>query len=145
MKKQDSNGVRTPLDVERRHKLGAINTLEEDVDTLKEETTIDSSFSNTSKHAVQNKLITEALSLLNENKVDKQTGKGLSTNDFTNTYKSQLEELYGYINKISNIYPVGSVYLSNVAVDVDTLALRYGGTWVQGSNVGTYFSYIRTL
>ena len=135
MKKQDLNGVRTPLDVERRHKLGAIPTLETDVEELKEETIIDSSLSSSSEHAVQNKVITEALSLLNESKVNKETGKGLSTNDFTNEYK----------NKLDNLYPVGAVYLSNVAIDVATLSTMYGGTWVQGSNVGTYFSYIRTL
>lgn len=135
MKKQDANGVRTPLDVERRHKLGAIPTLETDVEELKEETIIDSSLSSSSEHAVQNKVITESLSLLNESKVNKETGKGLSTNDFTNEYK----------NKLDYLYPVGAVYLSNVAVDVATLSTMYGGTWVQGSNVGTYFSYIRTL
>lgn len=135
MKKQDANGVRTPLDVERRHKLGAIPTLETDVDALKEETIIDSSFSNSSEHAVQNKVITNALSELNENKVTKETGKGLSSNDFTDLYK----------NKLDNLYPVGAIYLSSVAVDVATLSTMYGGTWAQGSNVGAYFSYIRTL
>ena len=135
MKKQDLNGVRTPLDVERRHKLGAIPTLETDVEELKEETIIDSSLSSSSEHAVQNKVITAAIGLLDDSKVNKETGKGLSTNDFTNEYK----------NKLDYLYPVGAVYLSNVAVDVATLSTMYGGTWVQGSNVGTYFSYIRTL
>lgn len=135
MKKQDANGVRTPLDVERRHNLGVIPVLETDVDTLKEETIVDSSFSSSSEHAVQNKVITNALIELNENKVTKETGKGLSSNDFTDLYK----------NKLDNLYPVGAIYLSSVAVDVATLSTMYGGTWEQGSNVGTYFSYIRTL
>ena len=135
MKKQDLNGVRTALDVERRHNLGSISTLETDVEELKEDTIVDSSFSSSSEHAVQNKVITAAIGLLDENKVNKETGKGLSSNDFTNEYKTKLDYLY----------PVGAVYLSNVAVDVAILSTMYGGTWVQGSNVGTYFSYIRTL
>lgn len=48
--------------------------------------TVDSSLSPTSTNAVQNKVINTALG----NKVDKVSGKGLSTNDFTTAEKTKL-------------------------------------------------------
>ena len=47
---------------------------------------VDSELSNTSTNPVQNKVVYSAVS----GKVDKVTGKGLSTNDFTNAEKSKL-------------------------------------------------------
>lgn len=51
--------------------------------------TIDSSLSSSSTNPVQNKAIKTAL----DSKVDKASGKGLSTNDFTTDLKSKLEGL----------------------------------------------------
>lgn len=51
--------------------------------------TIDSALSATSENPVQNKVIKGAL----DEKVDAEQGKGLSTNDFTNAYKTQLDNL----------------------------------------------------
>lgn len=85
-KKQDLNGVRTPEDVERRHNLGAIPQLEEEVSNF----SVDSALSSSSTHAVENRVITNALSSLNNNKVEKVAGKGLSTNDFTNDDKNSI-------------------------------------------------------
>ena len=51
--------------------------------------TIDSSLSSSSTNPVQNKAIKAAL----DGKVDKASGKGLSTNDFTTALKSKLEGL----------------------------------------------------
>lgn len=63
--KQDRNGARTPTDIERRYKLGVLDEL-----------------GNTE----------ERLENLEKYKVDKVAGKNLSTNDFTNGYKTQVEE-----------------------------------------------------
>lgn len=63
--KQDRNGVRTPVDIERRYNF---NKLEEITDT------------------------DERLTNLENNKVDKVAGKNLSSNDFTNGYKMQIDE-----------------------------------------------------
>ena len=63
--KQDRNGVRTATDIERRYPLG---TLDEIGDTE------------------------ERLNDLENNKVDKVAGKDLSSNDFTNGYRTQVEE-----------------------------------------------------
>lgn len=52
-------------------------------------TTVDSSLSSSSTNPVQNKVINSAL----ENKVDKEDGKGLSSNDFTTALKSKLESV----------------------------------------------------
>lgn len=49
--------------------------------------TVDSALSSTSTNPVQNKAINTALG----NKVDKVSGKGLSTNDFTAAYKTKLD------------------------------------------------------
>ncbi len=49
--------------------------------------TVDSALSSTSTNPVQNRIINSAL----DGKVDKVAGKGLSTNDFTNTYKTKLD------------------------------------------------------
>ena len=49
----------------------------------------DNFLSQTSENAVQNKVITKAL----QDKVDKEEGKGLSENDFTNIYRQKLDEL----------------------------------------------------
>lgn len=51
--------------------------------------TVDSALSTTSTNPVQNKAINTALS----NKVDKVSGKGLSSNDFTADLKSKLEDI----------------------------------------------------
>lgn len=55
---------------------------------------------------------TDALSaaqgkLLNENKVDKIQGKGLSTNDFTSTYKTKLEGIQDGAQKNQNLKTIG--------------------------------------
>ena len=52
-------------------------------------TTVDTALNSTSTNPVQNKVINTALG----NKVDKVTGKGLSTNDYTTEEKNKLEGL----------------------------------------------------
>lgn len=54
--------------------------------TIPAAVTVDSALSSTSTNPVQNKVIDTALA----NKVDKVSGKGLSTNDFTTTEKEKL-------------------------------------------------------
>src|SRR5699024_7387543 len=51
--------------------------------------TVDNSLSSTSTNPVQNKVINTALG----NKVDKVSGKGLSTNDYTTTEKNKLSRI----------------------------------------------------
>lgn len=82
--KQDRAGIRRPADVERKYRLGIIEPTAEEVEELKEKVEVDSFLSTSSIHPVQNKVITNALN----GKVTKENGKGLSTNDFTDEYKS---------------------------------------------------------
>ena len=85
--KQDRNGVRTASDVERKYKMGMIEPTAEDVDELKNVTlVVDDYLSTTSTHSVQNRVITQNLN----NKVAKETGKGLSSNDFTDEDKNSI-------------------------------------------------------
>ena len=51
--------------------------------------TVDDSLSQTSTNPIENRVITEALG----GKVSSEQGKGLSTNDFTDEYKTQLDNL----------------------------------------------------
>ena len=70
---------------------------------------IDAELSSTSTNAVQNKVIYAALG----NKVDKESGKGLSANDFTNTLLSKL-------NGIANGAEVNQNAFSKVTSGEDT-------------------------
>lgn len=85
-KKQDINMSRKPIDLEIKYKLTEINPTIEEVETLKNKVVVDSVLSTTSTHPVENRVITKNLN----NKVSKEPGKGLSTNDFTNEYKDAI-------------------------------------------------------
>lgn len=89
LKRQDKNGVRTAADLERRYKFKDIELTADEVDELKKLIEVDSFLSTSSIHPVQNKVITEALN----SKVNKEAGKGLSTNDFTNVLYDKLIDI----------------------------------------------------
>lgn len=64
-------------------------------------------------------------------KVDKEKGKGLSTNDFTNLEKTEVAKVKDKLDKTSLLnltYPIGSVYISVSNVNPGTL---FGGSWVE--------------
>ena len=65
------------------------------IETGANKTTVDSALSASSTNPVQNKIINTAL----ENKVDKISGKGLTTNDFTDTLKTKLDGIASGANK----------------------------------------------
>lgn len=96
--RQDRNGTRTSEELRRRYKLNEIDLTKDEVEYLKKIVVVDDSLSTTSTHAVQNKVITQALN----NKVNKETGKGLSTNDFTDEFKEQLNTLPTEVSGLSN-------------------------------------------
>ena len=70
--------------------------------------------------------------LLN-NKVDKEAGKGLSSNDFTSVYRSMLDSLSDTIdqkitNRLLQAFPVGTI----IETENSTNPSSYiGGTWAQ--------------
>lgn len=108
--KQDRSGTRRPADVERKYRLGIIDPMEEDVEKLKEMNEVDSFLSTSSVHPVQNKVITNALN----GKVTKEDGKGLSTNDFTDTYKDLITSTSGNSHSHTNKSVLDSVTQSVV-------------------------------
>lgn len=66
-------------------------------------------------------------------KVDKEDGKGLSTNDFTSVYKAMLDSLNNTIdqrinNKLLLAFPIGTIIESNNSANPSTYI---GGTWKQ--------------
>lgn len=80
-------------------------------------TTIDTSLSTTSTNPVQNKVINTALG----NKVDKVSGKGLSTNDFTNTYKTKLDGIQESATKVETSSTNGYIKINGAEAKVYTL------------------------
>jgi hypothetical protein len=89
LKRQDRNGTRTSEELRRRYKFKDIELTADEVEYLKQFIEVDSFLSTSSIHPVQNKIVTAALN----NKVNTEAGKGLSSNDFTDTEKEKLEDL----------------------------------------------------
>lgn len=87
LSRRDRNGTRSSEELRRRYKFEQIDYTQEEIDELKKKIITDDHLSNTSTNPVQNKVITEALN----NKVNKESGKGLSSNDFTDELKNKLE------------------------------------------------------
>lgn len=123
MERQDLNGYRKPEEVVRRFDLSKIELNSEDIELLKQEVVCDDHLSNTSTAPVQNKVVTAAIN----NKVTKESGKGLSTNDFTDFDKDSIhthlnktaldtittEKITNWDNStLDKTYPVGSIYMS---------------------------------
>lgn len=71
-------------------------------------TTVDSALSSSSTNPVQNKAVNTALG----NKVDKVSGKGLSTNDYTTAEKNKLSAISNVVKPV--IYPASGGYRSVV-------------------------------
>lgn len=149
MKRQDLNGYRKPEEVVRRFDLSKIELNSEDIEKLKEEVVCDDFLSLNSTAPVENKIITAALN----NKVTKEHGKGLSTNDFTD---EDVESIHIHLNKsvldqitnekitnwdnLNTLYSVGSIYMSKNS----TAPVITGMTWtsVGTLTVGTTTIYV---
>ena len=84
-------------------------------------TTIDSALSSTSTNPVQNKIVNNALS----NKVDKISGKGLSTNDFTTAEKEKLSGITAGANNytlpVANNSTLGGVKTTSTVTSASGL------------------------
>ena len=93
--------------------------------TISSSIAVDNALSTTSENPVQNKVITVKINdieALMASKVDKETGKGLSTNDFTDEYKDKvidLEPIY-LIGSGLNLNPAtGELTASGIDVPID--------------------------
>lgn len=100
--------------------LSTLNEKIEKLDLSDIEINVDSTLDSSSKNPVQNKAIYDALN----NKVDKVNGKGLSTNDYTNTEKEKLNSIKkvattGDYNDLINKPVIQNIGLSDLDVDVD--------------------------
>lgn len=133
--KQDGAGFRTPEDVARRY-MGGIKLTQEEIEEIKRAIVCDTALSITSTAPVQNKVITAAVN----NKVTKESGKGLSSNDFTNSEKSKLDNMpvitQADVDRWNNggggsgwIPPKGYIWISTQSTDPGTLFSNT--TWVR--------------
>ena len=87
------------------------------IDTQANKTVVDSALSLTSENPVQNKVIKSAL----DNKVSTESGKGLSSNDYTSAEKTKLSgiDTGAQVNVIETIKKNGkALSVSNKAVDI---------------------------
>lgn len=152
LKRQDRNGTRTSEELRRRYKLNEIEPTKEEVEYLKQFLEVDDALSTSSIRPVQNKVVTKALNA----KVNKETGKGLSSNDYTDADKDKLRKVAanaeenviesisingveqevkdknvnivvnGGALSILDAYPIGSIYMSVNSTNPSTL---FGGKW----------------
>lgn len=96
LSRQDRNSTRNSEELRRRYQFKDIDYTKEEIEKLKLQIVTDDHLSTTSKNPVQNKVVTNALNNkagkaeLNT-KVDKEEGKGLSSNDFTDKDKENLD------------------------------------------------------
>lgn len=96
LSRQDRNGTRNSEELRRRYQFKDIDYTKEEIEKLKMQIITDDHLSTTSINPVQNKVVTNALNNkaskadLNA-KVDKEEGKGLSSNDFTDKDKENLD------------------------------------------------------
>ena len=127
LKRQDRNGTRTTADIERKYKLGQIDYTAEQIEELKMKIVVDSSLSASSPNAIANSAVTKALNT----KVNKETGKGLSTNDFTDADKEKLDNI-GDIASVPTGGTTGQVLTKQSNADNDT----YWATPTGGSTGG---------
>ena len=119
-------------------KTDASNTYQPKGNYLTSHNPVDTALSSTSTNAVQNKVINTALG----NKVDKVSGKGLSTNDFTATYKTALDNLNTTIaNAVSNLEMI-EVVTSLPTSNIKTNKLYLKANSVNGSE-NKYDFYVR--
>lgn len=96
--KQDGCVPRTPLDVDRRY-----NKVPKNVEEIQEHLKgleVDDTLSTSSTNPIQNKVVANALNT----KVSKVAGKTLSSNDFTDDYKKQLDETVKTDNNFTDDY-----------------------------------------
>ena len=151
MELNDLNGYRKPEDVVRRFNLSKIKINTEDIEKLKQEVICDDHLSITSKAPVQNKVVTVNLNT----KVTKETGKGLSTNDFTDEDKLSIHthsnktaldtitttKITNWDNStIDKVYPVGSIYMSTSSTAPTFTDITF--TSVGSMTVGTETIYV---
>lgn len=127
LKRQDKNGVRSATDLERRYKFNQIELTKEEMEKLKTQLVVDSSLSASSPNAIANSAVTQALNT----KVNKETGKGLSTNDFTDEDKEKLDNI-GDFAGVPTGGTTGQVLTKQSNADNDT----YWATPTGGSTGG---------
>lgn len=89
LSRQDRNSTRNSEELRRRYTFKDIDYTKEEIEKLKMQIVTDDHLSTSSTNPVQNRIVTQALN----SKVNKETGKGLSSNDFTDEDKEKLNNV----------------------------------------------------
>lgn len=138
--RQDRNGVRTAVDVDRRYK--KVPSEMEEVKEIVGQFEVDAQLSTSSTNAIQNKAVTTALN----NKVTKEAGKVLSTNDFTDTYKEKLDNTVSTANDFTDQYKTNvdnntaARHTHNNKTVLDTITESKIEIWDLAGQSETYFA-----
>ena len=101
-------------------------------------TVVDSALDSSSTNPVQNKVINTALG----NKVDKASGKGLSTNDYTTTEKNKLAGVTESADAVSYSQTVASS--ASGAYEVGKITINGTATTIYGKDTNTTYSAVGT-
>ena len=101
-------------------------------------TVVDSALDSSSTNPVQNKVINAALG----NKVDKASGKGLSTNDYTTTEKNKLAGVTESADAVSYSQTVASS--DSGAYEVGKITINGSATTIYGKDTNTTYSAVGT-
>lgn len=123
LQKHDRVVPRTASDLERKYRMKNIEKTSQEVEELKEDIVVDTALSSTSTHPVENQVITRALA----NKVNKEEGKSLSSNDFTDEY----------IRRINNA--TGSSHSHDNKDVLDSITQGDINNWNSSGGSSTYF------
>ena len=130
---KETTVARTPEDLQRRYRFKNIEITKDELDEFLDNLAFDNFLSSTSTNPVQNRTITLALA----SKVTSVTGKGLSTNDFTNEDKIKVENMPTITQADIDRWnaaagtgwtpPIGYIWISTDSTNPDSLF--DGTTW----------------
>lgn len=131
LSKQDRNGVRTALDLERKYRFKNIGENKKNIENLEKKTVVDSELSATSNNAVQNKVITNELNEINNSLIKKVSEEEVQ-NMIENSIKDITQFDYNIVENLPEVGQKGIIYLIQIGETEFNLYDKYiyvNNTW----------------
>lgn len=147
LSRQDRNGTRNSEELRRRYQFKDIDYTKDEIEKLKMKIITDNHLSATSTNPIQNKVVTNALNT----KVNKETGKGLSSNDYTDEEKNKVSSIPDNIetttNKVTSIdststdtqYPSAKAVFDKITAIQDKVVEDTG--WINATLTSSFQAY----